>query len=422
MKRTILISAAIVLALAGMYGARALTEPAPIVTIRSQPVDPMELDRLIDVFSERADSNDFYRAKLGELYLDRAALTNSLDDYERTIALLEPVAVDHGVAPSLATAQLALHDFYDALDTIASLPVGFEGQATAKAIEFDALLGIGDLQAASRALDELEAIHHNEPAIIVRRAELAFFTGRSLAARDAAYRALDFAERASLGRRDMTVYLTAAARHAVHTGDHETAIDLAQRAIDADDRNPAAWLLASRATAAQGDLDRAILEAQRSVELVPDASALGFLADLHFASDEPEAAARQLEVVEAIASLDESATRRAVAQVRAEHGRSLEEALAAAQIELAERPDAYAHHLMATVLHQLDRAAEAEPHASRAISVADPMVWFRAGMIASTNGEAAVAAERLEHALSLSEHFHPIYADLARSELEKTGS
>jgi Flp pilus assembly protein TadD len=49
----------------------------------------------------------------------------------------------------------------------------------------------------------------------------------------------------------------------------------------------------------------------------------------------------------------------------------------------------------------------------------DARLQYHAGVIALHFGDRAQARRRFEHALALNSHFHPVYADEARSELAR---
>lgn len=427
MKRSILIAAATALTTGLLYAASSLASPAPVVALRTATVDTAELDRLIDVFEDHADgepTGDFFGAKLGELYLTRAQETNSLDDYGLALEQLSPLedGTDPSVSIPLARTQLALHDFAGALETVTSLQDGATSPTTSNSTTFDAHIGLGRFDDAAASLETLLRLHPNEPAILIRQAELAFLTGDTPAALSSSRQALSLAEGAELSSADMVFYLTARARYLINVGEYEMVADLTSQSLELDASNPATLLLSAKAAAALGDLSKATITAQTAAEIAPEPATLAFLADLRLATGDAEGAAAELDTIEAIASLGDPASRRSVALSLAEAGRALDFTLEAAQQELTERSDPYSHHLMATVLLASGSGGEAEPHFGVASSVDDPMIWYRGGLIAEANGDSALAMERFEFALELSPQFHPIYADDAAARLERLGS
>lgn len=427
MKRSILIAAATAVTLGLLYAANSLAAPAPVVTIRTATVDTAELDRLIDVFEGHSEGDmpsRYLESELGALYLTRARTSGSIEDYALAIEVLRPLAdgTDPAVSIGLAQARIAVHDFAGALDTIISLAPAEMNPSRHDSLEFDAYVGVGDFDGAADALGRLLPTHPDEPAILIRQAELAWLTGDTTLALASSRRALDIADQADLGAADMTFYLTARARYLVYSGEYREAARTTSRALEIDPSNPAALLISAKAAAALGNLSKATSLAASAAEVAPEPTTLAFLADLRLADGDTHAADIELETIEAIASLDQSATRRAAALALAEHGRALDVALHAAQQELVERSDPYAHHLMATVLWALGSNVEAEEHFLIASAVEDPLVWYRGGLIALATGETEIALERFEHALGLSPNFHPIYASDAAAHIARLGS
>lgn len=421
MRRFTAFAITIAVAVGGMYAANAALTPDPVVRFRSATFDPTEVDRLIGVFADRvAAEPDSYlsNATLGELYLQRAKSTSDLDDYDRAILHLEvaETSAPAEVSIDLARAYLATHDFAAALDTVG---VAGEGSVATLTVAFDALVGLGRFDEAEGVIVDLERRHPTEPVILVRRAELSLLTGNGGRAVDASEQAVEVAEQVRLAAADLVFYQTAAARFHLLAGDPDRAADLTESALDLDPTNAGTMIIHARAKAAQGDLAAAREWAERAVQATPDPASLSFLAHVLFALGNDSDAERQIDTIEAIASLDHPALRRSTAFALAEHGRALSTALEFARIELAERDDPYAHHLMAAVLHAMGRTTEAEIHAGVAIAVADPSVWYRAGLIAADNRDAATAAHRLATALDLTSNFHPRWASDATQLLEE---
>lgn len=426
MKRPIALAIIVAAVLGVSYAANLIASPAPIVTLRTADVDSAELDRLITVFEDHAEAgvtNAYVAAELGSLYLTRAQITSSGTDYTRALDVLSPFAdlPDPSIALPLARTQLAVHDFSGALDTISSLPRD-ASPLTRSSITFDAHLGTGALDLAGVELTELLRAHPDEPAILIRKAELAFLSGDTDTALDASEEALEIADKANLGPEDFTFYLTAHARLLLFAGEYGAAAELTDRSLHIEDADPAARLISARAAAALGDIPRAIETAQAAADLAPEPATLAFLADLHLTRGDSDAADVELDTIEAIARLERAVDRRTVAQALAEHGRAPDLVLDLARRELMERSDPYAHHLMATALHATGASERAETHFDVASQVNDALIWYRGGLIAEANGDIRAAVERFERALDISPSFHPLYAADAEARSERLSS
>lgn len=422
MKRALATMLLVAATAGGLHLAHAATTPPPIVRLRTSPPNPAELDRLIGVFGRRitAAGDDYLTlATLGGLYLERGRLTADLASYEaaiRYLTMADSITGGERTAVPLSRALLAVHRFDRALATVAGVD---QSTVESLSITVDALVGLGDLARADVALTELELRHPGEPAVMTRRAELSFLSGDAAAAAEVSQTALDLADAAGLGAPDLSFYRAVTARYLLAIGEAGRAEDLAREAATNGPPLPGPWLLWARAAAADDRLDRAIELAEHAASIVPDPATLGFLADLLTAVGRIQEAERQIDTIEAIAELGQTALRRSTTLALAEHGRDLDQALAAARQELSERHDPYAHHLMATVLDMLGRPSEAEAHARMAMSVADPAVWYRAGLIALHDGRPDDARIRLTTALEAAPAFHPLDADDARRLLEE---
>ena len=108
----------------------------------------------------------------------------------------------------------------------------------------------------------------------------------------------------------------------------------------------------------------------------------------------------------------------------AEHHEHLSDALVAARADFAKRGDEiYSDDTMAWVLAAMGRWKEARSYAVRAVrfNTADPELEYHAGVIALHTGHIGEARRRLAAAVAVDPHFHPVYADEARSTLATMG-
>jgi tetratricopeptide (TPR) repeat protein len=176
--------AIVAVATASLYGVRAIVEPEPTPSATfTQAVDTDETTRLISVFERRLEDRSDYPdlLALGEMYLIRARTTGSIGDHvsaENVLAQaveLAPTAPDALIG--LARADLALHDFEEAADTAAT---AFQLDSTklgALTVTIDAALALGDTDTARADLTVLAASFPDDPAVLLRQAELAWING-----------------------------------------------------------------------------------------------------------------------------------------------------------------------------------------------------------------------------------------------------
>jgi tetratricopeptide (TPR) repeat protein len=422
MRRVLHIALAVTITVAGLYAAAALADPEPPVMIRTGSPDPVELERLIRegdrlLGVERSHLNLFHS---GSLYLARARSTMSIDDYLTSRLLLEEASsidADPATSLALASVRLALHDFTAALDAIDLIPPGGPEASMYDGLRFDVLIGLGRLSEAEEPLRRLELQFPDEPAVMIRSAQLAFLTGRGAEAAELARSAARRAD--GLPDREASFYLTVAGRYAFAAGRLEDAAGLMEKATKLDERSAPAWLGLARAQAATGDPAAAIGSAERAAALVPEPDTLAFLADLYSLAGDPAASENQLRTIDAIAALGRPVYRRGVLEAWLAHDRHLDEALELARAEVAERPDQRAHLLLAMALHSAGRTEEAGQAVASALGPADAYTWYQAGAIALAGGDLQQASVRFTRSLELNPAFHPILADRARQTLER---
>jgi len=175
--------------------------------------------------------------------------------------------------------------------------------------------------------------------------------------------------------------------------------------------------------AAQGRGDEAVALYRRAIEVVPQPDYVAALGDLLSRTGRHEEARRQYELVEYIgrlSALNQALYNRELASFYLDHDTQLDAALALARRELEIRRDVYAHDLLAWALYkngQPDAAREAMAEALRE-GTRDARLFFHAGMIERTLGNATGAARYLRLALDTNPHFHPLHADEARRVLD----
>ena len=225
-------------------------------------------------------------------------------------------------------------------------------------------------------------------------------------------------------RPDMSSYNRAAYYRFV-AGDAAGAIEIMKMAIDAGSRSPenVAWCLVDlgnmelkvgrieeagkafqgalkifpgyhpahaglgKLSAQAGKIAEAIdhyTQAQAAVPL-PEYSAA--LEDLYEAAGKPDEARKQAARLAVIERMDQAAgfpANRNLALAYADHGRSLDHALAMIKEEMKTRRDIYEHDALAWVLYQNKQYAEARQASDKAIELGtpEPAFYYHAGMIA----------------------------------------
>jgi tetratricopeptide (TPR) repeat protein len=412
---------------AGATGvARASLAPGPEVALAPPGVEPVALgptelatiDRSIGTWtaSLARSEHDFIAAtSLAALYHARGRLTGDVTDLVRA-----ETAADRALAGAplyaparllQATIRFSLHDFAGALAAADDLLRDQPASADALAVAADALLELGRVAEAAERYARLAAVAEG-PALEIRLARLALVEGRTGDAVAGSQAALD-AARAAPADHDLAFYAFAAGEIARQAGDAAAARSGFEAALAIRPTDPAALLGLARVEAHDGALESATAHLELAVATIPQPEAVGLLSDLRAALGDDVGAATAEATLDAIRRLSAGAGGvfdRALLRFDLDHGRADEALLAAARRDLAFRPDAAGHDLVAWALHRLGRSDQAALEAELALAVGsrDARVLFHAGAIDLAIGETGRGRERLEAALALGPALDPL--------------
>jgi tetratricopeptide (TPR) repeat protein len=356
-------------------------------------------------YREQGDVGDVLRAEAAA----RRALTIQP---QRNVAALQ----------ALASAQLTLHRFRDALATVREARRDAPRPPSLAMSEASLDLELGDY-AAAQSLVAAYGEGNNETTEIVA-ARLAELTGDLDRARTLLARA---------SRRADAVYGVPNERRAwfhvrlgelaFSAGDAEGALREEGVALDRFPDDVQALTDTARFTAALGRWDDARDAAERAVGLAPSPENLGLLADAqeHLGSAAAAVATRdEIAAVERIGNAQHLADR-LLALEYADRGVNLDDAYAIARRELAVRDDVFAEDTLAWTAARSGRWDVAHGAAARATAwnTGDPRIWYHAGVIAEHLGDAPTARAAYEHAIGLNPRFQAGFADDARARLAR---
>jgi tetratricopeptide (TPR) repeat protein len=385
-----------------------------------------QLDHNIAAWTKNLDANpsDFLSAtNLSLLYGARARLTADIADHERA---LEAARIAIAAAPSQVPARLleasiqySLHDFRGAFTAADAIYRKDPTQLGALATRADAALELGDLAAAARDLDTLDA-EASGPAIDIRLARYAELAGDLDGAMALARGARDAAVAAAA---DRGFYEYALAEYARFAGDTATARAGYEAALAIRAGDLGALLGLARVQAFGGELDAAIATLESAVAIAPTPEAEAILGDLlALRADDPGrtsgeraadlaaagAAHGTVRLTRTLSALAGAVYDRQLLLFDLDHGGASTATLDSARAALLDRPDATGHDLVAWALHRLgrDREAWSESRAARAAGAADARTLFHAGAIAAAVGDAS-ARELLGRALRLGPALDP---------------
>jgi tetratricopeptide (TPR) repeat protein len=261
----------------------ALTELLASIDSSAEPTtvgfdQPREIDRMIELFTERAAERGQsleYR-RLGDLLLERAGLDATLADYRGALeAYTRAVELDPSPANWIGQGRAALgvHDFDTAQAASESVTNADPDLLDGLLLAADVGFALEDPALIDEPLDALRSRAGNDPAVLVRQAELATLRGGDDAAADAEQfgrEALEQAVAIGLDGGDLAYYQTYAGRLAFDRGDYGAATELLEAAlVNAPDDHGTLGELA-RVRAATGRTDEALRLLERANALVPE--------------------------------------------------------------------------------------------------------------------------------------------------------
>lgn len=423
--RTIVSMLLIVAAVAVASYGQPIQQPAPNAAAISATPAIGELNRLIAVFERRTDhTSDSINSKtLGGHLLERARLTGSLDDYRRATSAYQTAVQlapgDNASRLGLGVSQVGLHDFRGALRSAEIVLTAEPDNPDAWLLMGDALLELGDLEAAQGALGRVSA---SDPAVTVRYAELSHLRGDQDGAVRLAATATDQARNLGLEGRALAFYLLLEADLLFDAGNYRAAGEVNAEALAAEPTWAAAHASTAMVAAAEGDLRAAEAAYETALQLQPgDPGWLTALGDLATLQGNLATARQHYEEAEAIYRSDDPAIYgRSLSVFLADRNTAGNEAVALAEADLARRSDIGAWDAFAWALYRAGRYEEASSAADHAtgLGTQDGELLFHAGMIAAAVGDEERAVDVLTRLLDVNPAFHPIHRWTAAATLE----
>ena len=177
----------------------------------------------------------------------------------------------------------------------------------------------------------------------------------------------------------------------------------------------------ARARYADGDTNNAIAFYKRSIERVPLPDNIAALGDIYAKLGRADDAKQQYEQVEFIEKMGATGGTysRQLALFWDDHDIRLDDALAIAEKERAERKDIYASDILAWSLYKTGRFDEAKTSIDEALRLdtRDPKLLYHAGMIAIALGDNQKGAGYLKQALAINPFFDVMQAEIAKDKL-----
>ena len=389
-------------------------------------------DRDIQFFERRAkedtaSAND--RTQLAILYMNRARATGGFSDYERAEQLARRslalrTAHNGQTFGLLAAALLARHDFAGALKvakTADSLDPGVAGHI---ALLGEIELEMGDYAAAAAHFASLKfgAEQFTVAARVARWREL---TGHAEAARRLLRSAVkQVAHRDDLPREQVAWFYYRLAELELRTGNLDSAESSYRRGLTVfpDDYRILGGL--ARLAAARGQWQSAIDWGNQAIATQLDPATLGTISEAYAAVGDTVQAAQYARAMTTSALKQPGPIHRAWGLFVLDHGSAadVDRVLAKTRVEMKTRKDVYGYDLLAWALHRQGRDAAARDAAQRALSqnTEDAQLYYHAGVIERSLGNALLARQYLERAVALNPRLGT-QAGSARAALDSLG-
>jgi tetratricopeptide (TPR) repeat protein len=381
------------------------------------PADLAAIDAQVAIWGPKAAADardDISAGNLAILYLGRGRLTGDAADYDRARSAADravaanPASV--GTRVLKATVLQATHDFSGALALATAIVAEAGANVDALAVQGDAQLELGRLEAAAATYARIGAILPG-PALDARLARLAWLRGDAGGALELATRARDAAARE--GSTDPSFYEAQLGELARATG----RVDLARAAFDAAlairPINQLALLGRARLDAFAGDAAAALAGLQAAAAIAPRPETLALLADLLARTDDATGAARATDTVHAIEHLGGTAATlfdRQILLFDLDHGGATAASLDRAKAAAAIRPDAAGLDVVAWAAYRLGdlETAGARSGEAMATGTIDARILYHAGAIAIARGDPAGGRALVRRALELGPALDPL--------------
>jgi tetratricopeptide (TPR) repeat protein len=361
-----------------------------------------------------ADADDAITPRLlAEQYLQRYRETGDADDIRRAEAAARRslrVQPQRNVAAEqeLATAQLSLHRFRDALATVRAARRDAPRLSSLAATEASILLELGEYETAASLLPRAGDVVAELPGYPPRARAL---LGRATRAADAIY---------GIPNERRAWFHVRSGELAFAAGDTDEALREERVALERFPGDVQALTDSARFAASLGRWEAVRGDAEHAVRLAPSPENLGLLADAQERLGNGVAATATRDEIVAVERINaQHLADRLLALEYADHNVRLDTAYAIARRELAVRDDVFAEDTLAWTAARSGRWDVARAAAVRATrwNTAEPRLWYHAGVIAEQAGDTRRAVACFERALGLNPRFAAGFADDARQRL-----
>jgi tetratricopeptide (TPR) repeat protein len=416
----------------GLYSAPSNSSPVTVPAARPVPAGDDGSEQAIRFLEERVkrDPDDFIAFnKLTGYYLLRLRETGSaawLDLAARAArGSLKAIPAEQnlGGLSLLAQIEFASHDFVSARNHAERLTQLEPRKGYPYLLLGDALMELGDYEAARSAFREMERRGSADVAAKTRLARMAALMGDNPRAERLYAEALTLAVEAVPPSRETIAWCRwQLGETAFGAGDYDRAEKHYRDSLVTFPDYYRALAGLGRALAAKGDLNGAIEHHERAVRLLPDPAFVAALGDLYQIAGRTKEAEAQYALCEQTARIGAAGGQlynRQLALFYADHDLKPDEAYQLARREYETRRDVYGADALAWAALKAGKVDEARQAVKEALRLGtqDAKLFYHAGMVARAAGDRATAQEYLQRALKLNPRFDPRQARIARQSL-----
>jgi tetratricopeptide (TPR) repeat protein len=409
----------------------------PLITIpAARPIPPGNdgSETAIRFLEDRVkrDPDDFIALnKLAGYYLLRLRETGNvtwLDLATRAArSSLKAIPAEQNVegVSLLAQVEFAAHDFAAARNHAEQLTKLEPRKGYPYLLLGDALMELGDYDAARSAFREMEKRGGADVAARTRLARLAALEGDTPRAERIYAETLALAVETVPPSRETIAWLRwQLGETAFGAGDYDKAEKHYRDSLTTFPNYYRALAGLGRALAAKGDLNGAIENYERATRLLPDPALVAALGDLYRLAGRTKDAEAQYALCEQMARISSAGGRlhdRQLALFYADHDLKPEEAYRLARSEYEARRDVYGADALAWAALKAGKSDEAQRMIKEALrlNTQDAKLFYHAGMVARAAGDKTAARDHLRRALKLNPQFDPIQAQVAKQVLSE---
>lgn len=374
---------------------------------RGDMISPRQLaGQYLQRYRERGDIGDVLRA-------ERAA---------KASLAAQPLG-NLGAEIALASVDLTLHRFHEALAATHAVEAWDRGDDEMLVREASLDMEVGDYARAANCLAAVKPSNRADSWKVVesRYLELTGHLGdaRAMLATASAYQNANFDAPAQ----QRAWYFFRQGEMAFEAGDNDAALGFEREAIAIFPSYAEGYRALARIECALQQWERCRADAATSASEVPYPETLGYEADAQRELGDASGAAQTADLILTIERIGNAqhVSDRLLAIYFSEHRLRAGDAYRIARRELAVRDDVYAEDTLAWAAAMDGRWDEARREIKKALrfDTEDSRLQYHAGAIALNFGDRAEAKRRFARALALNPHFHPAYADEARTELAR---